>query len=193
MRFLLCCALVTVLWASSGCVAMRPISTDEYTLTDQQSGTMWVRRISTEVHTPRIVKIDGAIDKKYDIKQNYQKAKEVIQGLNRENYAGFSDWRLPTVAEMRRLIEIADTVMEQDRQGQAKTKRHQPAKSVGLAAVGYFTSGGPCWTSDAASDEDMWVVSLGRGDFAPQKRSVTSPTAIVCPVRSVGTAQAQIK
>lgn len=188
MRLLLCCFLVTLLLASFGCAAVRPVSTDEYTLTDQQSGTMWVRKISTKVHTPKIVMIDGAIDRKYDIRQNYQKAEEVMHALNNEKYAGFSDWRLPTVAEMRRLVEIADVAIGPNPQG-PKRKRNVTAKTTGLAAVGYFTSGDPCWTSDAASDEEVWVVPLGLSEFSPQKRSVRSPTAIVCPVRSVGTAQ----
>ncbi len=37
----------------------------------------------------------------------WKKAQDYIDQLNRENYAGFSDWRLPTIEELASLLEPA--------------------------------------------------------------------------------------
>jgi hypothetical protein len=56
------------------------------TVTDRATGLMWEKSGSKDYI-------------------NYEKAKKYIEELNRKQFAGYSDWRLPTVDEMTSLLE----------------------------------------------------------------------------------------
>ncbi|KAA3657940.1 MAG: DUF1566 domain-containing protein [Calditrichaeota bacterium] len=80
---------------------------------------------------------------------NYKNAEKYVEQLNRNNFAGFSDWRLPTLEEAMSLMEstqkrsdlFVDPVFE-------NTQQH-------------------FWTMDKSSAGDVWVVGFsgGCGDF----------------------------
>jgi len=50
------------------------------TVTDHATGLMWHKSGSSEV-------------------SNYKNAKAVVRELNRNKFAGYNDWRLPTIPE----------------------------------------------------------------------------------------------
>ncbi len=76
---------------------------------------------------------------------NYERAKNYISELNREQFAGYNDWRLPTLEEAMSLGEPTQ-------------------KNSGLHIDPVFD---PCqmriWTSDFRRDSMSWVVSFDAG------------------------------
>ncbi|MBI2472726.1 MAG: DUF1566 domain-containing protein [Planctomycetes bacterium] len=81
---------------------------------------------------------------------NYQDAKNYISALNKERFAGYNDWRLPTLEEAISLME--------------------PAKKDGDLHIDPVFD--PCqkrvWTSDFRKDGTAWVVWFDSGfcDYA---------------------------
>jgi len=117
------------------------------TITDHATGLMWQK--------------SGSPDQIY-----YKKVYEYIEKLNREKFAGYSDWRLPTVDELKSLI----------------TKEKQ-LNDLYINTI-FDKKQWYCWTSDQRASGGAWDVDftyggvgwdddLGRADYARAVRSLT--------------------
>ena len=96
---------------------------------DQTTGLMWQQ--------------DGS-----NMKLDFSNAEAYLDSLNEQTYAGFSDWRLPTVEELASLIEPvgANEFLFID-------KRFSSAQSH-------------CWTNDRKQQHPikfLWVVNFSQG------------------------------
>jgi hypothetical protein len=75
----------------------------------------------------------------------YRQAQEYITMLNNTSFAGYKDWRLPTLEEAMSLVE-------------------RDLRNGWLHIDPYFTKLEKIWTSDRIdSDWRVWVVSYNRG------------------------------
>ena len=94
----------------------------------------------------------------------WQDASRFVDRLNAEQYAGFSDWRLPTVEELASLLE-------------AKKTKH------GLYLPAFFGDTPRwCWSADLAPDaQSAWYVSFNSGGIQQQP---LEQTAFVLAVRT---------
>lgn len=81
-----------------------------------------------------------------------------IQNLNRTNYAGYADWRVPTKDEMKGLIEFAKKEGDY-RKERMETWPYQVLRQLGFQDVkdyGY-------WTSTRESNSEMYIADLSSG------------------------------
>jgi serine/threonine protein kinase len=112
---------------------------------DQATGLMWY---------------DGGSSKK----ENFRKAGRWVRYLNRNNYGGFSDWRIPTLEEATSLLEKRTT-------GQGL--HISPA---------FRTRPNSVWTGDSLRLQTRWMIRFNSGTiFADSDRSKHN----VLPVRSI--------
>jgi len=71
--------------ASVGDIANRYVNNEDGTVSDLRTGLMWMRS--------------------YDIRENVLEVKQYIEQLNTKRFAGFTDWRIPTLSELASLVE----------------------------------------------------------------------------------------
>ncbi len=95
------------------------------TVTDRITGLMWQK--------------DGSEDG-----MTWLKAKEYINELNREKFAGYSDWRLPTVEELASLI------------------KSMKARGIYIDPV-FSEKQQYCWSADTLDTDIAWYVSFKTG------------------------------
>lgn len=99
-----------------------------------------------------------------------------IQKLNRENFAGYSDWRLPTREELAGLVAYARSLGYEP--ARMETWPYQQLRRLGFQDVrdyGYWTS-----TRNPADSREIWIADLASGKLTPR-----SETELFCvwPVR----------
>lgn len=113
------------------------------TITDQATGLMWQKSGSDRV--------------------KYEEAKDYIRELNRKGFAGYSDWRLPTVDELKTLLK--------------------PKEMNGDLYIDpiFDNKQGWCWTSDTCTSGGAWRVGFFMGDV---KRGDIDDSSYVRAVRS---------
>ncbi len=104
------------------------------------------RHMDKEINGDKILigKVTGLMwQKAWFVKiMEYEKAKDYIDGLNRRKYAGFADWRLPTLEEAMSLIKPGNR------------------NSDTLEALFELW----IWTGDLMKDRSMaWIVNLDSG------------------------------
>lgn len=77
---------------------------------------------------------------------NWNQAKEYAAQLNQQSYAGFADWRMPTIEELASLLES-----EQKNSSLYVDAAFEPAQTS-------------CWSADTvASQNSAWAVSFNNG------------------------------
>lgn len=93
----------------------------------------------------------------------YDKVQSWIQELNRQKYAGFSDWRLPTLEEVASLMES------------------QESRDALYIDPIFSKDQNHTWTADIYDKNRAWAVDIFGGDFNPVEIDYDS---FVRPVRS---------
>jgi hypothetical protein len=73
------------LQASIGDIENQYVNNEDGTVTDRKTGLMWL--------------------KSYEIRENIVETRDYVQRLNQNKFAGFSDWRIPTLNEIASLVE----------------------------------------------------------------------------------------
>jgi hypothetical protein len=72
------------LQASIGDIENQYVNNEDGTVTDRKTGLMWL--------------------KSYEIRENIVETRDYVQRLNQNKFAGFSDWRIPTLNEIASLV-----------------------------------------------------------------------------------------
>lgn len=74
-------------WAQAliGDIENNFVNNEDGTVTDRKTGLVW--------------------QKSYDIKENIHEVRQQVDRLNKNKFAGFSDWRIPTLIEIGSLVE----------------------------------------------------------------------------------------
>ena len=120
----------------------------EKTAVDQKSGLVWMKNANLP-EKPLLWKAD---DNVYAF----------IQGLNRELYAGYADWRVPSKAEMASLIAYAKSFGHDP--SKMDTWPFQNLRQAGFQDVrdyGY-------WTITRHSQHELWIADLASGRIVPK-------------------------
>ena len=117
----------------------RKILEGEIVVIDHRTGLMWQRNSSQAEGTGNF---EGA------------KALEYVHNLNAKRFAGFDDWRVPTLEELMSLMTPAQTGMTFESSGGKKLVHFDPAFEKGIYII---------WTSDVASPGFGWVVYFVMG------------------------------
>jgi hypothetical protein len=124
------------------------------TITDTKTGLIWVKNPHTDL--PEEFK-------------NYMPWKQAIEACKRLNYAGHKDWRLPTVEELRELVDYT-----------RGAKSGEPAIDTAIfpdtKCNWYWTITEVAWDADGA-----WVVNFSYGSVGDCSKASGS---CVRPVRS---------
>ncbi len=81
---------------------------------------------------------------------NWYEALEYVDRKNAEKFAGFSDWRLPTLNELKQIWDPKRPIVSKD------------GEPIGLPSV--FASGGSyyLWTSNERNLDHSWYYGLGQ-------------------------------
>ena len=114
--------------------AARHIDKGNGTILDQNSGLLWQQA-----------------DSYHELKKgmNWYQALEYIDLKNSEKFAGFDDWRLPTLMELKNLYDASRPVKSKDNE------------RIGLPEL--FRGGGSyyLWTNTERGRENAWYFGLG--------------------------------
>lgn len=111
--------------AASGFPHQYEVQKDGKVVYDHTSGLMWQQSGSAE-------------------KMPYKKTKAYIDTLNSQSFAGYRDWRLPTLEEVMSLVELTRT-------------------NGDLYIDSKFDTQRLIWTSDTYSASSAWVVGFDNG------------------------------
>jgi hypothetical protein len=72
--------------ATPGNIDNKFVNNEDGTVSDQKTGLMWLRS--------------------YEIKETVLEVKQYVALLNKKKFAGFADWRMPTLNEIASIVEI---------------------------------------------------------------------------------------
>ncbi len=141
----LCFLLGVLASAAAAGETARYVDHGDQTVTDTQTGLMWQR-------------LDAYLDTGHWM--NWYESFDYVDRLNREGFGGYSDWRLPTVRELRTLYE-AD-----------KTNGRQVGREMVIHMDPVFepNGGGAHWSSESNGRFNAFglVFNTGRRFSAPK-------------------------
>lgn len=132
----------------------------DQTAVDQGTGLVWTKNANLP-GKPLLWKAD---DNVYSF----------VQKLNNDNYAGYSDWRVPTKEEMTELLDYAKSLGFDA--NKLDTWPYQKLKQLGFINVRDYDY----WTSSRHSPDQLWIADLASGLIKP--KSDTKPFCL-WPVR----------
>ena len=123
--------LIVPAWAESA----RFVADPKGTVLDSSTGLMWQ-------------KTDSYHDRKKGM--NWYEALEYVDSKNSEKFAGYTDWRLPTLDELRQLWDSKRPIESKD------------GDPIGLPEA--FASGGSyyLWTGTERNLDNAWYFGLGQ-------------------------------
>lgn len=140
MKKLLCLAFCLFITA---CAQKHSFLLLDQTVLDQGSGLIWTKNAN----------LAG--------KQLYWKGDDnvyaFIEKLNKENYVGYADWRVPTKDEMADLIAYAKSLGYDP--ARFDTWPYQKLRQIGFSDVRDYDY----WTSTRQSSEELWIADLASG------------------------------
>ncbi|MES0338326.1 MAG: DUF1566 domain-containing protein [Candidatus Magnetobacterium sp. LHC-1] len=147
-KYLVMVMVLTVLLVSAAAEEPRFSILSEFTVKDNKTGLTWTRN----------AKIAGKT-------LHYDNSVAFIKQLNKQNYGGFSDWRLPSVHEFINLMDYS---------------RYKPALPgvhpfIDVQVTEYWTS-----THCAHHNDNVWTVSVNHGNVTLHERTIG---ANIWPVR----------
>ena len=129
-------SVVIITWATNLNTAWSAQYIDQGngTITDQSSGLLWQQA-----------------DSYHELKKgmNWYQALEYLDLKNAAKFAGFDDWRLPTLKELKNLYDTSRPVKSKD------------GERIGLPKL--FSNGGSdyLWTNNERGLENAWYFGLG--------------------------------
>ncbi len=85
-----------------------------------------------------------------------------VEKLNKENYAGYADWRVPTRDEMEALIAHAKSLGYDP--AKFDTWPYQKLRQIGFQDVRDYDY----WTATRKSAEELWIADLAGGQVVPK-------------------------
>lgn len=88
-----------------------------------------------------------------------------IQKLNKENYAGYADWRVPTREEMIGLIDYAKSLGYEP--AKFETWPYRKLGQLGFLDVRDYDY----WTATRMSADELWTADLAAGRVVPKPDS----------------------
>ncbi|GAB4293299.1 MAG: hypothetical protein Fur0034_00270 [Desulfuromonadia bacterium] len=151
MTRILSILLAITLFALAGCTAKPNFVLLEKTVVDQNTSLVWARN----ANLPGKQLIWRGDDNVY----------EYVKRLNETNYAGYSDWRVPTKDELGLLIDYAKS------QGYDKEKMetwpYQRLRQFGFIDVRDYDY----WTSTRQSPTEIWTADMMTGTLSPKPES----------------------
>ncbi|MDZ7760133.1 MAG: DUF1566 domain-containing protein [Desulfovermiculus sp.] len=90
---------------------------------------------------------------------------DYVRKLNRDNYGGYSDWRIPSIKELSSLVNssLSDPVVED--------KWFPNTSSLKYWSINYYMGSHDDFHNEYTY---AWILNMGSGEAAPQKKSVKS-------------------
>ncbi len=141
--------LVVVALFLTACSTTKPnFVFNDQTAVDQNTGLVWVRNADMPGHQL----IWRGDDNVY----------EFVKHLNADNFAGYADWRVPTMLEFTTMIGYA-TSLGYDKKDM-KTWPFKRFLSLGFTNVHDYEY----WTATRESPTEMWTADLISGRVAPR-------------------------
>lgn len=186
--------LFVLLLSITACAPVHSIRpANDNVLQDKPNKLMWARKVNAESINMdgKLIKINDSLDEYGRNFYTYDQAGQFITMLNQISYAGYEDWRLPTTDELKKLTDLSIAKINQTQQLARDNKQQQKTHTSignGLNEIGYLISR-PCWTSNPASDDKVWIVPMGHVDRFYQNESSRDSRNSVCPVRSISSSE----
>ncbi len=129
-------ALTTFLFFLFVCIvpAFANPSIDKQVVLKQKTGLMWQK---------------GDSFNELNKGMNWYEAQEYVDRKNAQKFAGFNDWRLPTLEELNQLWDASRPVKNKDGENVGLPKEFAPGGSYYL------------WTGDERGLDNVWYFGLG--------------------------------
>lgn len=89
-----------------------------------------------------------------------------IQGLNEQNFAGYSDWRVPTKAEFTLMIEYAKSMGYDSKK--IDSWPFNAFMKMGFTDVRDYDY----WTASRETPKDIWTADLAKGTLQPKTEAL---------------------
>jgi len=125
----------------------------EATVTDSLTGLVWTRH----ANAPDVNAIPPFVCTNAEGDMSWQQALDHVACLNTNNYAGFSDWRLPSLNELESMVNA----------GAPDPSGYLSANGFGPGDLGTLVQPSSYWssTSDAFFNDSAWDVNFLTGDY----------------------------
>lgn len=164
-----CITMIVLLTGFFWCQNVRALQIDngDGTITDTETGLIW-KRCSEG--------LSGVNCEKGNIERHTWD--DAVQHFKNVEYAGYSDWRLPTIDELKTLVYCSKGVKDKGtcKSGSEKPTINQQAfPNTAYATFSFYWSGSPY----ADYSDGAWYVFFNDGSFSFNLRSVPYAVRLV--------------